>query len=234
MMNKKTLYYLNVLSIATDVDFTIEDVKSNYKMLEKLYHPDKNKSKNAETKFAELKEAKDYLVYHFEAVKKECSETSSNEQTLEKKSSFFSTFKINEGSTFFTDIRLFILFNILSFTLILTYVFINSYKNNIIFVSPLIFIVLLLYFFFIVALLFYYKFRYQQRKLGPVWYYIVLVTISSIVNFAFYLHGHLYLRELYYSTIILAFDTMISSIFMVLSFIMHGVYLLYLFIHKRS
>lgn len=69
-MDKLLVYsYMDLLAIPRDADFSIQDIESNFKMLSKIYHPDMKKVDNAEIKFIELKNAKDYLITHYAMIK---------------------------------------------------------------------------------------------------------------------------------------------------------------------
>lgn len=71
MINKELIRkHLRVLRIPNDVDFTIEDVNSAYRHFAKMYHPDKNKSVNAQAKIIEINEAKEWIVKNFSEIKK--------------------------------------------------------------------------------------------------------------------------------------------------------------------
>ena len=55
---EKDLY--KILGVKRDA--TANDIKHKYRQLSKIYHPDKNKSKEAEEKYKEINEAYEILI----------------------------------------------------------------------------------------------------------------------------------------------------------------------------
>jgi hypothetical protein len=70
MLDSKTVIEsLEMMGLPLDVMFTLDDVKSHFRMMSNLYHPDKRKTDNAEVKFKKLKEAEDFILANFEQIK---------------------------------------------------------------------------------------------------------------------------------------------------------------------
>ena len=65
----KVRYYLDMLAIPFDADFDESDILNNYRMLSKIYHPDKQKVSNGDRKFIEITEAKDFILNNFSKIK---------------------------------------------------------------------------------------------------------------------------------------------------------------------
>jgi hypothetical protein len=70
--------YFAILGIQRDSDET--DIRKAFRRLAKQYHPDLNKSKNAQEKFIEITEAYEFLIIHGQRYKEELDEATVREQ----------------------------------------------------------------------------------------------------------------------------------------------------------
>jgi len=60
--------YLKTLQIPLDIDFSIEDVKSSYRLMAKFYHPDSNKTNDKES-MTEINIAYDFIMKNYDNIK---------------------------------------------------------------------------------------------------------------------------------------------------------------------
>ena len=60
---------LKLLNIPIDVDFSLSDIESAYRLMAKFYHPDTKKSKNSEEKMKVINIAYEYLSKNYQEIK---------------------------------------------------------------------------------------------------------------------------------------------------------------------
>ena len=69
-MNKRIIFeHLKILGIPLEVDFTKQDIKSNFKTMAKLLHPDMKKIDDRGNQFKKLKAAEEFLLTNFNEIK---------------------------------------------------------------------------------------------------------------------------------------------------------------------
>ncbi|MFA5290649.1 MAG: DnaJ domain-containing protein, partial [Candidatus Izemoplasmatales bacterium] len=82
MINRsEAIKKLMILNIPLDVDFSLSDIQSAYKLMAKLYHPDSGKSSNANDMMVKINNARDYIEEHFIEIKSFKLHLSSNNQS---------------------------------------------------------------------------------------------------------------------------------------------------------
>jgi DnaJ-class molecular chaperone len=91
MIDKNEVFrHLKNLNIPKDVDFTLSDIHSAYKLMAKFYHPDTNKSNSSDDKMKKINNSYEFLKNNFEEIKSLNlhsfkSETTKNDRTSNAK-----------------------------------------------------------------------------------------------------------------------------------------------------
>ncbi len=65
----EVIKHLNNLNIPQDVDFTLKDINSAYRLMANYYHPDKNKTLNTNKKMTTINNSYEYIKKHFDEIK---------------------------------------------------------------------------------------------------------------------------------------------------------------------
>lgn len=216
--------YLSILAIPLDIDFTKNDIISSYKTRSKLFHPDLNKSNNSNSKFIELNDAYNFILDNFDAVKKILKSDETKKHSI-----YNDKHKENNNDGFFSR-KNFLKFNYISLystLLFLVYLVLFAIVQKVLLVN---FILFGLFFIQVsLFLLFELSFEFSEKiSKSKVYNYNILgfILISFVINFFFYLQGHLVIRNLVIESVILDidFNAIISNVFIVFSLIYHVVF----------
>jgi DnaJ-class molecular chaperone len=114
---------LKLLNIPIDVDFSLSDIESAYRLMAKFYHPDTKKSKNSEEKMKSINIAYEYLSKNYQEIKTLKLHNESSSTNHIKNSYNLPKFNASKYLSIFNNITIRNLMSVISWILLLSIVF---------------------------------------------------------------------------------------------------------------